>query len=114
MTSIMSLLFGKKRRHRRSNKSKKVAKKPKGLTASLIKKAKKYRVKIYKKAGKKKVYRKVAAIKKAIRRKMKKAGKHTKRRRHHRFGVSGGMYPALSAISSAYPYAVDATPPWMS
>lgn len=130
--SIMSLLFGKKKRTRRRKKTSSKSKKPvrpKGLTASVRKEARKYKVKTRVMRGSKHVgYRKLSLIKKDIRRKKKqaekkkkamaakRAGKTVKRRRRRRrtsaFGV-GGSYMPLGNFASPYPYAVDASPPWM-
>ena len=131
--SIMSLLFGKKRKTRRRKKSSSKSKKPvrpKGLTVAVRKQARKYKVKTRVMRGSKHVgYRKLSLIKKDIRRKKKqaekrkkalaakRAGKPVKRRRRRRrrtsaFGV-GGSYMPLGNFASPYPYSVDASPPWM-
>lgn len=128
-STLMSLLFGKKKR--KTTKSRKVSKKqvikkPKGLTKTLVKLARKHRVKVrLMRNGKHIGYRKVSHIKRDIRRKIKKEKlqkkrdnkKHTKKTRRSRarksmFGV-GGSYMPLSSFMSPYPYSVNSSPPWV-
>jgi hypothetical protein len=133
-TNLMSLLFGKKPKTKRSKKSVKKSDapvRPKELTSALRKLARKFKVKTRVVRGGKHVgYRKVSHIKRDIKKKEKalkkrkaaakkagKAGKKTRRvrRRSARragFGV-GGSYMPLSAFMSPYPAAVQGGAPWI-
>lgn len=133
MPGILSLLFGKRKRKRRSAHTRVYGDfsrgRPKGLTKALVRRARKYGVRVT--TGKRKKYKSVRLVKSQIkkkitlrrRRKRKAAAakrrrarfgrRKRRRRRRTRFGVSGGNYMPLSMVMSPYPRAVMAGPPYI-
>lgn len=127
--SIMSLLFGKKRKRttrkttRKTSSSKKSTKVTRKKIGYTCKKGRIVHVYKYKgltgrrysnkrKLAKgKKVYKTKAACKAALR-KMSKKTKRKSSSRQSNFGV-GGSYMPLSSFMSPYPYSVDSSPPWI-
>lgn len=125
---IMSLLFGKKRRRRRTRKTstKKSGKMTRKKIGYTMKKGRMCHVYKYKgltgrryankrKLSKgKKVYKTKAACKRACakRRKTKSTRRRRRRTKRSSFGV-GGSYMPLESFMSPYPYAVDSSPPWI-
>jgi hypothetical protein len=131
--SLMSLLFGKKKSHKRKPASKVKKSKRKHIGYTVKKTKSGFRiVKVFtgkkysngrKLAPKKKVYKKKAMVKAALKKRQAKKklsfgmkNKKTTRRRsslrRNSYGV-GGSYMPLSSFMSPYPYSVSSSPPWV-
>jgi len=127
--NFMEALFGVKRKKRTSRKSSAVSKggkkkkgiKPSGVKppASLRKSAKKHGVRITTGKVPNRKYRKVSEIKKEIKvakaKLMKKTSpkkRRTSKKRSSSSKSKFGQY-TLDTAMAPYPYAVDASPPWI-